>query len=223
LPRAADRGRGCSRCGPTLVRFLRSAAAARPLLLVLDDLHAADEPSLLLLRFVAGELGGSRILVIGTYRDVDPTVRDPLASTLAELSREHVTHRMELPGLKEGDIAHYFELSAGAAAPAELIAAIHAETEGNPLFVGEVVRLLTAEGRLHFEDALEMNARMGARPWLAHTQRDYARMLLARDGSGDRERAYALLDHALATTVCSPSKTQTPPPLKVEVRSANAG
>ena len=68
-------------------RFLRNAAAARPLVLVLDDLHAADEPSLLLLRFVAGEIGGSRILVVGTYRDVDPTVRDPLAATLAELVR----------------------------------------------------------------------------------------------------------------------------------------
>ena len=149
LPEPSLEGEGARfRLFDSLVRFLRSAAAARPLLLVLDDLHAADEPSLLLLRFVAGELGGSRILVIGTYRDVDPTVRDPLASTLAELSREHVTHRMELPGLNEADIAHYVELSAGAAAPAELIAAIHAETEGNPLFVGEVVRLLTAEGRL---------------------------------------------------------------------------
>jgi hypothetical protein len=40
---------------------------------------------------------------------------------------------------------------------------------------------------------------MGARPWLAHTQNDYARMLLARDGHGNRERAQALLDKALAT------------------------
>ena len=51
----------------------------------------------------------------------------------------------------------------------------------------------------HFEDALEMNKRMGARPWLAHTQNDYARMLLARDRPGDRERAQELLEQALAT------------------------
>jgi hypothetical protein len=44
-----------------------------------------------------------------------------------------------------------------------------------------------------------MNTRMGARPWLAHTQDDYARMLLARAGPGDRERAQELLDAALAT------------------------
>ena len=47
--------------------------------------------------------------------------------------------------------------------------------------------------------ALAMNERMGARPWLAHTQEDYARMLLARDDPGDRERAQELLDQALAT------------------------
>jgi hypothetical protein len=137
----------------SVARFLKNAAAARPLVLVLDDLHAADEPSLLLLRFVASELSGSRMLVVGTYRDVDPTVRDPLASTLAELAREQVTHRIEVSGLTTADVARYVELSAGATPPAELTAAIHAETEGNPLFVGEVVRLLTAEGRLADVDA----------------------------------------------------------------------
>jgi tetratricopeptide (TPR) repeat protein len=51
----------------------------------------------------------------------------------------------------------------------------------------------------HFEEALATNARMRARPWLAETQHDYARMLLRRDGPGDRERARTLLDEALAT------------------------
>jgi DNA-binding SARP family transcriptional activator len=132
----------------TAARFLKHAAAACPLVLVLDDLHAADEPSLLLLRFVAGEMGGSRILIVGAYRDVDPTVRDPLASTLAELARESVTHRIEVSGLRSADVARYIELSAGASLSAELIAAIQEETEGNPFFVGEVVRLLASEGRL---------------------------------------------------------------------------
>ena len=55
------------------------------------------------------------------------------------------------------------------------------------------------EAAQHFEDALAMNERMGARPWLAHTQHDYARTLLARDEPGDRERAQELLHQALAT------------------------
>jgi uncharacterized protein HemY len=55
------------------------------------------------------------------------------------------------------------------------------------------------EAELHFEDALAMNARMGARPWLAHTANDYARMLHARNSRSDPERAQALLDDALGT------------------------
>ena len=70
-------------------------------MLVLDDLHAADEPSLLLLEFVARGLRDSRLLVVGAYRDVDPTLRDTLASTLAELARERVTRRIALGGLAE--------------------------------------------------------------------------------------------------------------------------
>ena len=128
--------------------FLRNVATVRPLLLVLEDLHAADEPSLLLLRFAAGGLGSSRILVIGTFRDVDPTVRDPLAATLAELAREQVTARIQLSGLTEEDVGRFIEVAADTAAGPELVAAIHQETEGNPLFVSEVVRLLASEGRL---------------------------------------------------------------------------
>jgi DNA-binding SARP family transcriptional activator len=154
LPEPALESEGARfRLFDSTARFLRNAADARPLVIVLDDLHAADEPSLLMLRFVAGELGGSRILVVGTYRDVDPTVQDPLASTLAELAREPVAHRIELGGLTGADVGRYIELASGAVPPKELLAAIHAETEGNPLFVGEIVRLLSAEGRLAEIDA----------------------------------------------------------------------
>ena len=87
--------------------------AQNPWVLVLDDLHAADEPSLLLLRFLARELDGSRVLVVGTYRDVDPTVRDPLASTLSELARQRVTGRVHLGGLTQADVERYIELETG--------------------------------------------------------------------------------------------------------------
>ena len=132
----------------SLTAFLRSVAAERPLVLVLDDLHAADEPSLLLLRFVARELGGSRLLIVGTYRDVDPTLADPLTTTLTELAREPVTRTLALAGLGEADVARFIELVAPSASAAELAPVVHAETEGNPLFVGEIVRLLAAERRL---------------------------------------------------------------------------
>jgi uncharacterized protein HemY len=58
---------------------------------------------------------------------------------------------------------------------------------------------LWTEAEGHFEAALEMNAKLGARPWLAHTQHQYATMLLNRDQVGDRDRATSLLDEALGT------------------------
>jgi len=133
--------------------LLRSAAQVRPLVLVLDDLHAADEPSLLLLRFVAREMADIRLLVVCAFRDVDPTLRDPLASALAELVREPHTAQVGLAGLSEADAAEYIELSTGIKPAPRLVQAIHAETEGNPLFVAEVVRLLDAEGRIAEADA----------------------------------------------------------------------
>src|SRR5262249_22409740 len=128
--------------------FLRTAAEGRPLVLVLDDLHAADQPSLLLLQFLARELAESRLLVVGAYRNIDPVPTDPLTGTLTELAREPVTRTLRLPGLGKEDVAHFIELTSGDAAGREFVAAIHEETEGNPLFVGEIVRLLAAEGRL---------------------------------------------------------------------------
>jgi DNA-binding SARP family transcriptional activator len=127
--------------------FIKAATRTRPLLFVLDDLHAADEPTLLLLRFLTRELTDSRVLVLGAYRDVDPTLSDPLAETLAELIREPVTHRMVLHGFDESGVAEYVRLAAGTVPDDNFVGAIHAGTEGNPLFVGEVVRLLVAEGQ----------------------------------------------------------------------------
>ena len=128
--------------------LLLIATRDRPVVLVLDDLHAADEPSLLLLRFVAREIAASRVLLVCAYRDVDPTLRDPLSSALAELVREPHTAHIALTGLSERDVAEYIELSTGVEPAAQLVRAIHTETEGNPLFVAEVVRLLAGEGQI---------------------------------------------------------------------------
>jgi DNA-binding SARP family transcriptional activator/tetratricopeptide (TPR) repeat protein len=126
--------------------FLRNASESRPIVLVLDDLHAADVPSLLLLRFLARELGSARMLVLGVYRDVDPIPGQSLTEMLAEVAREPVTRRLSLGGLSERELAEYVELTASEIASPELVAALREETEGNPLFVGEIVRLLSVEG-----------------------------------------------------------------------------
>jgi DNA-binding SARP family transcriptional activator len=133
--------------------FLAGAAEARPLVIGLDDLHAADEPSLVLLRFVARGLAESRLLVVGAYRDVDPTLREPLTTTLAELVREPHTAQISLTGLSAANVAEYVELSTGTEPAPGLADAIHAETEGNALFVSEAVQLLAAEGSVDRADA----------------------------------------------------------------------
>jgi predicted ATPase/DNA-binding SARP family transcriptional activator len=128
--------------------FLVEASRGRALVLVLDDLHAADEPSLLLLQFLARRLRDSRLLVVGAYRDVDPSPSEGLTAAITELVREPATSTLSLAGLGEGDIARFIELTAGEASNDELVAALHEETDGNPLFVGEMVRLLVTEGNL---------------------------------------------------------------------------
>jgi DNA-binding SARP family transcriptional activator len=128
--------------------FLRAASRTQPLVLVLDDLHAADTPSLLLLRFVAGELAGAGLLLIGAYRDVDPSVSEPLADAMAELQRQPVTRSVPLTGLPETDVGSFISIATGLAPSARVARALHRATDGNPLFVGEVVRLLTSDEKL---------------------------------------------------------------------------
>ena len=147
LPQPASSGSEGARFSlfDAATEFLRNASRGRPLLLVLDDLHAADAPSLLLLRFLARELGSIRMLLLVAYRDVDPIPEASLTEMIAEVAGEPVTRRLSLGGLSEREVVEYVELAASEIAASELVAGLHEETAGNPLFVGEIVRLLTAD------------------------------------------------------------------------------
>ncbi len=147
-PDAPDSQAARFRLFDSTAAFLTRAAAERPLVLVLDDLHVADEPSLSLLRYVASSLEKSRVLVVGTFRDRDPAVREPRETMLAELGHLPVARGIRLSGLDRDEVAQLAELTAGAAPTEQLVAELYAGTNGNPLFVSEVVRLLAAEGRL---------------------------------------------------------------------------
>ncbi|MBI1886651.1 MAG: AAA family ATPase [Chloroflexi bacterium] len=132
----------------SIARFFKNASSRRPLVLVFDDLHWADKPSLLLLEFLSREMKGAALMVLGSYRDVEVDRSHPLASTLGELSREHPACRVQLGGLAEPEVARFIEINAGIQPLAALVDAVHRETEGNPFFVKEIVHLLAAEGRL---------------------------------------------------------------------------
>ncbi len=128
--------------------LLRDAAVDRPTLIVIDDMQAADAPSILLLQFLASQLVDMAVMVLGTYRDVELTPEHPLTSAIAEVARIPGARLLTLTGLPVAAVAEYIGGAANLSTHDPLVAAVWRATNGNPLFVGEAVRLLSAEGRL---------------------------------------------------------------------------
>jgi tetratricopeptide (TPR) repeat protein len=149
---AADSEQARFRLFDSVSAFLRAASRRTPLVLVLDDLHAGDKASVFLLRFLARELRDARVLVLATYRDLDLARSHPLSETIGDLLAERCTSRVTLDGIGIDDVARFIELAAAIQPPPGLVATVYRETEGNPLFVNEVVRLLVAEGQLDRAD-----------------------------------------------------------------------
>ncbi len=147
-PGASDAGR--FQIFDAVTSLLRAASAHCPLVLILDDLHGADQPSLRLLAFLAVHLRDSPILVVGTYREAEARLDPQLATTLGDIIRHG--QRLPLRGLQERDVAEIVTRVAGRRPSDRVVRAIHEATEGNPFFVDEVVRLLSAEGRLESEE-----------------------------------------------------------------------
>src|SRR5215475_11826239 len=145
VPAAAVRESAAARFSlfGAITGFFRRAAAAQPLLLVLDDLHAADGPSLLLLQFLARDLRGVRLLVVGTFRDADAGRPPGLGDAVGQLVREG--QLLHLRGLGREAVKALIEALSGVVPSEGKVAAVHEATEGNPLFVREAVRLLAAQ------------------------------------------------------------------------------
>jgi predicted ATPase/class 3 adenylate cyclase len=131
-----------------LREFIARAGRAQPLLLVLDDLHWADDATMLLVQHVAQGLQGMPVLILGTYRDVELDVARPLARVLDELVRQRLAHDMSVKRLPEDGVAAMLRSLSGREPPATLVQAIYGETEGNAFFVEEVFKYLAEEGRL---------------------------------------------------------------------------
>ena len=128
--------------------YLQLIVESQPQVVVLDDLHWADKPTLLLLRFIAAELGQSRLLVIGTYRDVEIGRQHPLEEVLADLHRSGHFSVIDLKGLDEAPVREFIARAGGLNPPPEVVADILAQTEGNPFFLGETVALMARDGSL---------------------------------------------------------------------------
>ncbi|HEY1293214.1 MAG TPA: AAA family ATPase [Chloroflexota bacterium] len=126
--------------------LLRNAAKRQPLVLVLEDLHEADRGTLDLLIHIARQSGDARLLVLATYRDVEVDRTHPLSATLAELRRFPYFLRIGLRGLSVAEVHRFYREVRGWDVPLSRAETVHQQTEGNPLFVQEVLRYLVEVG-----------------------------------------------------------------------------
>ncbi|UCB42804.1 MAG: hypothetical protein JSV77_10200, partial [Dehalococcoidales bacterium] len=131
--------------------FLTSAARVQPLLIILEDLHDSDKGTLDMLTHISRNLSGARLLIVGTYRDVEVDRTHPLSAALAELRRVATFDRVLLRGLNADEVRRMLESITREEVPWSLAEAVHRQTEGNPLFVQEVVRYIVEEQLLYRE------------------------------------------------------------------------
>jgi serine/threonine protein kinase/tetratricopeptide (TPR) repeat protein/ribosomal protein L40E len=132
--------------------FLKNAANIQPLLIVLEDLHDSDKGTLDMLTHMSRHLTGTRVMIVGTYRDVEVDRSHPLSAALAELRRMSSYGRVLLRGLNADEVRRMLESIARQEVPWGLAEAVHRQTEGNPLFVQEVVRYLAEQGLIGREE-----------------------------------------------------------------------
>lgn len=144
-PRDPEQGTG-ERLRLAISRGLIELARSRPCLLLLDDLHWADGPSLSQLADLvfalsdASATGPASLLVLGAYRPLEPGSR--FTTMAGRLQRESVCHTLELAGLEEEEIAELVEALGHPRPSHQLVATLAEATDGNPLFLEEVLHHL---------------------------------------------------------------------------------
>jgi predicted ATPase/DNA-binding winged helix-turn-helix (wHTH) protein len=124
-------------------------ASEQPSVMILDDLHWADDSTLSLLDHLTQRLSGLPLMVIGTYRDAELNVTRELAKALENLLRGRLATRVRLKPLARDEVAEMLLGLSGKSPPATVVGEIFAETEGNPFFVEELFRHLEEEDRLY--------------------------------------------------------------------------
>ncbi|MDE3167148.1 MAG: protein kinase, partial [Acidobacteriota bacterium] len=128
--------------------FVERSARLTPVVSAFEDLHWADEATLLLLKHLAQTVSGIPLLIVGTYRDVELDAARPFANALESWIREKLATRISLRRLDVSGVHAMLAALSGQAPPDSLVRVINAETEGNPFFIEEVFRHLAEEGKL---------------------------------------------------------------------------
>ncbi len=128
--------------------LLAQASMVRPMMLMFDDLHWADKPTLLMLRHVVRASSAAPLCIVGTYRENELTRTHPLAEMLSNFRLEPAVTRLSLRGLEEAQVKGLIDAFVGRDAPPRLAHLMSGSTEGNPFFIGEMLRHLTETGAL---------------------------------------------------------------------------
>ncbi len=201
-----------------IASFLRALARRQPLVIVLDDLHDADELSLVLLRFLARDLRGAPLFVLGTLREAEVRQAPRLHAAFTALARD--AQRLELGGLAADEVDAYIDALAGGRLSKSVKDAVFRATEGNPFFVDEIVRVLVRRpeaarrGVVAIPDTVRDAVAQRLAPLDAEVRallraaavfgRDFDRLQAVRLAGIDEEAAAALFDRAYDFGVIEP-------------------
>jgi len=153
-PVPADPDTERHRLHTAVTELLSSASRRRPVMLVLEDGHWADAPSLLLLRHLARGAVDARLLLLATFRDTEADIPIALSDALADLRRSDGVVRLRLSGLSDEEVTEFVRRAGegGGAGVTELARAITDLTEGNPFLVCELWRTLVETGVVEVVD-----------------------------------------------------------------------
>ena len=151
-----------------LTQFIRRAAKAQRMLIVLEDLHSADEPSLRLLTFVARQLYRIPLIIAGSYRDADLSRDHPLYRVLGEFAGETNFTRISLQGWEQRETAYYLDLLGIRGLPISTISEIHMQSDGLPLFVSEMARLIESAPDPHHAGQTAIPISAGIKEAIGH-------------------------------------------------------
>ena len=135
----------------SVVSALRTVTTLRPVVLLLDDLHLADRDTLDLLAFVTRYLDQLALMVLVTYRAEGVQRQHPLSDVLPQLYRDRPTETIRLGQLNVADAARLVESRYDRCSPA-LATYLHTRSDGNPLFLVELLRDLTEQRLLAHDD-----------------------------------------------------------------------
>ncbi len=135
----------------SFAKLIAIAARAHPLLIVLDDLHDADETSWLMLRFAVREVHDAPLMIVATYREAEVRGSEASLRVISDLYRSG--RQLPLVGLSEAEVAQVVAGWAGCAPDEQFVSALHRTTGGNPFFVTEMIRARNLAGNSAVPDA----------------------------------------------------------------------